>query len=291
LAKVALELEDALRRRAHEGAPGTATGRVLACGEGWRADDVVCTSGPEDRVFEEQHAQHSIAVVVAGSFQYRTRHGEALLTPGALLLGNAGHSFECAHEHGRGDRCVAFHYEPEFFARAISDAGVRGSTFGLGVLPPLRGTALPVALTHAGLELSAPISWEETALELLAASAQSTSAKIRRAAPPPRSIARVSELVRAVERTVELPESLEQMAASVYLSPYHFLRTFRRVTGTTPHQYLLRLRLRRAAQLVLDGPSNLVDVALQCGFGEAANFTNAFRAEFGCAPSVLAKKT
>jgi AraC family transcriptional regulator len=80
------------------------TGRLLARGDRWTVKDVVCTSGPGDRSFEEQHSQVSIAIVVAGTFQYRSTTGRALMTPGSLLLGNAGHCFECGHEHGRGDR-------------------------------------------------------------------------------------------------------------------------------------------------------------------------------------------
>ena len=56
LAKIAVELERALRRRELNGTPGHAAPRIVARGDGWTVADVVCTSGPEDRPFEEQHA-------------------------------------------------------------------------------------------------------------------------------------------------------------------------------------------------------------------------------------------
>ena len=88
----------------------------LAAGDGWAVFDVVCTAGPMDRPFEEQHARTSIAIVVSGTFQYRSPAGCELMTPGSLLLGNAGDCFRCSHQHGTGDRCVSFSYTPEFFS-------------------------------------------------------------------------------------------------------------------------------------------------------------------------------
>src|SRR6202789_1908352 len=93
----------------------TATTYLLASGPGWRADDVICTSGPNDRAFEEQHDGICIAAVTRGTFQYRSTQGSALLTPGALLLGRDRHCFQCGHDHGTGDRCLSFHFTPDFF--------------------------------------------------------------------------------------------------------------------------------------------------------------------------------
>jgi AraC family transcriptional regulator len=88
----------------------------LAFGDGWTVSDVVCDAGPMDKPFEEQHSKTSIAVVVSGTFEYRSP-GCELMTPGSLLLGNEGDYFRCGHYYGRGDRCVAFSYNPEFFER------------------------------------------------------------------------------------------------------------------------------------------------------------------------------
>jgi AraC family transcriptional regulator len=86
LAEIAAMLERALKRRAVEGTPGGTAARVLARGTGWSVADVVCTSGPGDRTFEEQRRNVCIAMVAAGSFQYRSHAGRALLAPGSLML-------------------------------------------------------------------------------------------------------------------------------------------------------------------------------------------------------------
>ena len=73
----------------------TMNGRTLAAGPGWYVRDMICTAGPQDRPFEEQHRTFSIAAVASGTFHYRTSRGSALLAPGAILLGNHGDCFEC----------------------------------------------------------------------------------------------------------------------------------------------------------------------------------------------------
>jgi AraC-like DNA-binding protein len=63
-----------------------------------------------------------------------------------------------------------------------------------------------------------------------------------------------------------------------------FSRTFEQVTGVTPHQYLRRMRLRRAAAQLLAERGNVLDIVLDCGFGDVSNFNRAFRGEFGMSP-------
>src|SRR5271156_1940238 len=77
----AVELQQALAQRAARSLPGRTTAQVVARGAGWTVSDVICTSGPSDRAFEEQHTGFSIAVVLAGTFQYRSTAGQDVMTP------------------------------------------------------------------------------------------------------------------------------------------------------------------------------------------------------------------
>jgi AraC-like DNA-binding protein len=74
------------------------------------------------------------------------------------------------------------------------------------------------------------------------------------------------------------------LAREAGLSPYHFLRTFERLTGVTPHQFVMRARLREAAIRLVAESGNVLDIALDCGFGDVSNFNRAFRTEFGASP-------
>ena len=67
---------------------------LLASGPGWRVEDVVCSAGPHDRPFEEQHDLVCVAAVTRGTFEYRPPDGRTTLVLGALMLGNPGACFQ-----------------------------------------------------------------------------------------------------------------------------------------------------------------------------------------------------
>jgi AraC-like DNA-binding protein len=286
LAKIAIELERALERKAQDH-PGRVVSRPIARGDGWCVEDVVCTSGPRDRRFEEQHGQQTIAIVLAGSFHYRCGRGGGLMTPGSLMLGNVGQCYECGHEHAEGDRCLSFSYAPGYFERVVADAGGGGgrADFRVARLPPLRPLASVTARAAAGAIDPADVPWEELAVTLAARAATlaaGASADDYRAVP--HAEARVTRAVRMIDRSPAAPLTLARMARTAGLSPYHFLRTFEQVTGLTPHRYVVRARLREAAMRLAAEPDKVLDIALDCGFGDVSNFNRAFRTEFGVNP-------
>jgi AraC family transcriptional regulator len=281
LAKIAVDLKKALRQRAVSGAPGSAAGRRLASGDGWRVLDVLCTSGPDDRSFEEQHGGVSIAVVAAGTFQYRAANQRQLMTPGSFLLGNPGQAFECSHDHGAGDRCISFQFDPRFFASIVPSR----PRFAPVRLPPLRESAALIARTFTALEGTSSMWWEELAVLIAAHAARfANDASFVTAPPPPNALARVTRAIRTIEEDPAAELSLRTLASDANLSPYHFLRTFTQLAGATPHQFALRARLREAALRLATETSRITDIAYDCGFGDLSNFNRTFRAEFGVAP-------
>lgn len=287
MGKIATDLWDAVERRTVAGMPGRAAASPLGRGEGWTVDDVVCTSGPGDHPFEERHETVSVALVVAGSFQYRSPAGRDLLSPGGILLGNPGDRFECGHQHGTGDRCVAFHYAPEYFERLAAEAGVARDArrFHHPRIPPLREGTRLVAGAVAGLLGSNGPGWEELAIETAVATLRLAAGLPGWGpAPPGDTVARVTAGVRAIEREPGSAWSLARLAREAGRSRFHYLRAFRQVTGVTPHQFVLRARLRAAAARLLHHDLRVIDVALESGFGDVSNFNRAFRAEFGVTP-------
>jgi len=246
--------------------------------------EVVCTAGPLDRPFEEWHSQPTIAIVVGGTFQYRSSTGRALMTPGSLLLGNTGDCFTCGHEHGTGDRCIAFSYAPALFER-LANQVAHSARFRVPRLPPLRASAPLVARVSTILAGLGPMACEELTVEVVTQAiriAQSVSRS--RTGALASSLARVTRVVRMIENDADAPHDLNKLAQLARLSRYHFLRTFEELTGTTPHQYLLRVRLRRAAIQLRSESTRISDVAFECGFGDISNFNRTFRAEFGVNP-------
>jgi len=76
----------------------------------------------------------------------------------------------------------------------------------------------------------------------------------------------------------------KRAAAQAELSPFHFLRLFSGVLGVTPHQYLVRSRLRHAARFLADDQRPVTDVAYDVGFGDLSNFVRTFHRAAGVSP-------
>src|SRR5262249_15124268 len=156
-----------------------------ASGPGWSVSDIVCTAGPSDRPYEERHETFSIAAVTAGTFQYRTSGGRATLAPGGILLGNAGACFECGHEHGIGDRCLAFSFESPWLEAVVAAVpGARPPTLAVPHLPPLPALMPVIAIAEAASQEGDAAELEELGLRLAGAVA-ATLADGARPAPAP----------------------------------------------------------------------------------------------------------
>jgi AraC family transcriptional regulator len=93
---------------------------------------------------------------------------------------------------------------------------------------------------------------------------------------------RIRELVHA---RMEDDLSLDDMAQSVGLSTAHFARMFRKSTGETPHQFVLRQRLERAKAMLRAPDARVLDVAVACGFKTQQHFAQAFRDLWGASPT------
>jgi len=287
LGKIAEAVERAVERRRRDGAPGAASRLPLAQGDGWSAADVLCTFGPHDRPLDECHGAVSLAVVAAGTFQYRSGGRAALMTPGSILLGSPGQGYACSHEHGEGDRCIHFRFDPGCFEEIAAAAGARGSRrFEPLRLPPLREVSDLVARVCAGAgDPGREIPWEELALALAARVVQAAAGVPPQSiASSPADLARVTRVVRRIERRLDGDLTLQALAREAGLSRFHFLRTFERLTGLTPHRFVRRARLREAATRLASETGRVLDLAYDSGFADLSNFNHAFRAEFGLPP-------
>jgi transcriptional regulator GlxA family with amidase domain len=125
---------------------------------------------------------------------------------------------------------------------------------------------------------------EEAALDMVGAAIR-LGGRLRRASSAPvHHHGRMSEVLRYMAAHAAAPHKIAGLARMGHLSPYHFLRSFKAVTGVTPHQWLLRTRLRNAAEKLVETHAPVTDIALDVGFEDLSNFTRSFRAEFGASP-------
>ncbi|MFI4882954.1 MAG: helix-turn-helix domain-containing protein, partial [Phycisphaerales bacterium JB064] len=84
------------------------------------------------------------------------------------------------------------------------------------------------------------------------------------------------------------PLPLELVAGVAGFSPFHFHRVFKSMTGETLQQFVQRVRLERALTRMTHSPDRpLIDIALECGFQSASDFSRVFRKRFGVPPSTF----
>jgi AraC family transcriptional regulator len=261
--------------------------QMLATGPGWRVGDVACDYGPHDHSFVEEHAETAISAVTRGTFQYRTQAGSATLVPGSLLLGNAGSSFECGHEHAQGDRCLAFHFAPSFFDTVAAGViGARTTRFPCPAIPPMNELIGLLAQAEAACDERDTAALEEIAIRFAGAVLTLTADKRASARTPSApDERRITRAVRRIDGQSDATLTLNVLAHEAAMSPYHFLRTFRQVTGMTPHQYLLLARLRGAATRLRSSTDAVATIAYGAGFKDLATFNRRFHRLIGTTPS------
>ena len=86
------------------------------------------------------------------------------------------------------------------------------------------------------------------------------------------------------------PEPLTTVAARVRLSVSHFSRAFHATTGTSPHQWIMRRRVARAALLLEESTETLAQIASTCGFCDQSHFTRIFSRDYGLPPGLWRRK-
>ena len=168
---------------------------------------------------------------------------------------------------------------------ALEQLGLGARAWESGALAPLPQLAVLGERAQAAAERGAHLALDESAA-LLAARVL----VVRSGEAPPALRVSARDRRRAVRGALWLEahahESLDlaRVARASGVSPFHFLRLFARVTGVTPHQYLLRARLRRAARLLSADERPIAAIAYDVGFGDVSNFVRTFGRAAGVSP-------
>jgi len=108
------------------------------------------------------------------------------------------------------------------------------------------------------------------------------STRVYRGGLTPARLRRVSELMQA---KIEEELTLQEMAECAGLSTTHFSEMFRKSTGESPHQFLLRQRIERAKEMLREAEMRVLDVAVACGFKTQQHFARVFRQICGASPT------
>lgn len=230
---------------------------VVSCahGNGWQGD-------PD----EEAWARPVVVFTTRGRWRITGRR-RVDADQGVVVLGHAGESYRCAHYEQRPTDCttyVAFDHE----------------RLGYDPLPPAsafersaRLDGLLAGLMHA----TEPLHVDALALRLV----------LELRDEPPSTRRRHSAVSAArtyLDERYAQDVSLDEVARSVHVSPFHLHRLFRDEVGVPPHEYVTRLRIRRACELLASGAS-VTETATAVGFGSPGHFATVFRRRLGVSPS------
>lgn len=251
--------------------------------------DYRCEIGLGAKPFVERHNRASISFVRKGSFGYRTRGRYFELVAGSALIGKAGEDYVCSHDHVCGDECLSFQLAPEL----VETIGDHQRIWKIGALPPMPELMVTAELAEAAAASRNDLGLDEAGLLMtarfvgLAGAARGVKNAMLDKKPaihPARDRRRAVEAALWLEEHASEPVDLDAVSGQAGLSPFHFLRLFARVLGVTPHQYLVRCRLRSAARLLTDPRVSVTAIAYDVGFADLSNFVRTFRRAAGVSP-------
>ena len=228
------------------------------------------------------HKDYSISYVRRGSFGCRCRGRSYELVAGSVLIGRPGDEYVCLHDHQVcGDECLSLHF-PSALIETIGDRDEVWRTAGV---PPLPELMVLGELAQAAANGGSDLSVDEIGLLLAARLVALVSGRRRKPLEASaRDRRRAVEAALWIDAHSDSQVDLESAANQAGLSIFHFLRLFAQVLDVTPHQYLVRSRLRRAARLLVDDAKSITDVAYDVGFGDLSNFVRTFHRAAGVSP-------
>jgi len=241
-----------------------------------------CSAGPHDTPFVEQHRGHTLSFVRKGSFGCHSRGRFFELVAGSVLVGHPGDEYVCTHEHVCGDECLSFFLAPEL----VDAIGDRAEAWRIGSAPPLPELMVLGELAQAAADGRSDVGLDEVGQIFASRFVETVSGRPREpVATAARDRRRAVEAALWIDANSHRDIDLEDAAAQAGISPFHFLRLFSDTLGVTPHQYLVRSRLRHAARRLADDDSPITDIAYDVGFGDLSNFVRTFHRAAGASPS------
>jgi AraC-like DNA-binding protein len=263
---------------------------------------------PDDDTFGQDAFVTGPIVALPSAATWVVRHGRErhLANPNHAVIHQADDVYRRERFEGRGYRCLFVYPRPSLFREiasefdpAASDDDRRRVPAGVATIAADAFALSRSAAHHAhdpGADEPDPVRMTDALHRVLRAVVASAFASGGRAATfrRPRSNrtarahaevtdgAKTALTARYAERV-----TVEDLASSLYVSPYHLTRVFRRQTGAGLHEYLNQLRLRAAYERIRDGQTDLASLATEVGFSSHSHLTANFGRAFGAPPSAV----
>jgi AraC family transcriptional regulator len=241
---------------------------------------------------EEVRPDYSVLFLQSGKLKYEVTGNSGSLEAKQVLLLEPSTTFSAS---GQNSEALFLTITPSFLMeyavrmRLIGPAG----NIGFQTLAVNSDARLPALATNLITELMAESAGREIVLSAVVE--QIVVHLLRHFSNARRTdeleLSRVGLIDRRVRRAVELMHaqldrdlSLKEIAAASFLSPFHFARLFKKLTGATPHAYLAAIRTRQAQHLLAETDLSVTEISSRVGYSSASHFTKAFREATGLTP-------
>ncbi|HWA33138.1 MAG TPA: AraC family transcriptional regulator [Cyclobacteriaceae bacterium] len=247
----------------------------------------------------EYQDRFSLCFIRRGNFIFKTFNSDLDSHTGKILLNKPGYEYRVAHLHQIPDQCTIFSFSSEFFNqltemyprhllgflqhRDIQSTQVN-STPGIDYLHHqmfnllLKGDFSSFQVDNGLIEF----------VDAVFCSDESVSRPVHITGNEKRNyLPRIEKAKEFIQSSFREKISLKEIAAQSAMSEFHFARIFRRMTGTTPYQYVTDLRLSHATHLLKRSEHRISEISYLSGFSDPSHFSTAFRAKNGRPPKSL----
>jgi AraC family transcriptional regulator len=233
---------------------------------------------------EEVCSEYAVNFVERGSFSFAFEDSRWNLSDGCVFLSRPGAVHRYEHqEQFPADVCLSVIFSKESVTPSFEEDPSLDRALPTVARPTNRLAFLKLRLLELADD-NYQFGMDTLALELLSALREPNAKQLYRE----RQLRWYAERVQAGREILDAhyaePHSLFALARSVGMSTFQFARIFSELQGVAPHQYLLRVRLEKAAGMLRDG-APVTQCCFDAGFSNLSHFTRSFRKRFGCVPS------
>lgn len=234
---------------------------------------------------------HVVYYCIRGAMSLRSSAGDRLLSPGDIAIQPPGAS-ELAV--AAGEECLTFYWVA--FSGKLSTTYTRfidlaEHVISVGLHPELITQFERLCRLHDPKLAGFTIDQLINGASLLKVLLTSIPVLVSRKAQTKKNRIQLQRMHELMAQRLGEPMRLEDMARAANLSPYHFARNYKKLTGFAPMQHFIRMRLQHACQLLDTTALSIKQVAVAVGYPDALYFSRSFRRTFGMSPGAYRSRS